>query len=533
MKEINARTLVHKIIQRRWFFLTPLVIAVALSLAYSRQVKVYRSSAIITFQTEYLMAEQDPTLMRSFENKVRNLVSSLLYGDSLKLITKIAYPELDPNQDIANFNRKASRLGSDGGIKLAFRKDDYRALSISHDSVDPKEAYNVVKATIEAVNQANQEDTKRKIKSSTSFLKKEIDRYKNKLEEIEEKIFRLKSGMAITSAKNQAQTVSNSIADYDLSIAQAIKYQESLPELKFELGVSERELKRISDKLENKSYLSEASELQAALDIDNDSFLSELRKSIIEKKQTATALASQGFLKEHPKRKAIEGELKSLERMEAERIRKLNSAQDKETLELAKLKLEQKLRADLEKKTREVDQLKDKIKIMQSYKDSVTTDSDSINSSLDAISKHKTSLLELEHEKMITSEAYNQAASELEVINRKGRAEEGDIAMRITLAEEPKLPKNPLALAHASTVAMSVIISLAFGVSLVALMEMLDTSFHTAGELEKLANIPVLGSIERISTISEIRKKANKELLIISLLILIYIFSGVIIKIIF
>ena len=542
---ISFEKLFAKLIRRRWLFITPVCVVMSLVIAYTNLVDLYRANAIALFKTEYALADMKKGLGGAADEKAQALSASLRFGEPLRRIVSKTWPDLDPEKDSVKFNSYAQSLGSPGGIQLSFRRDDYRALSISYTSSDPNLAYRVVKATVDTLVEENSDDLDRRVTKSAAFLKKEINKAKEDLRKVESKILRAKSGLTPAStdmssaAKNNQYEDTNgdstpslapAVADYNVALEQALKYQETLPELQFNLKIATKEYERLRERLENKEYLKDSGGIENMLNLDNDSILVEVRGTLLAKKKMRHSLAAQGYLEAHPKRRALESEIKSLERLEKDRRNELTREAGSKKYEIARLQFEQKIRAELAAKKQLIDKLTDKIKVLESYKDEIKSQKGKYIDNLDLISAQTTNLQELESEKLHALEAYKVAAAELELVKRRARAEEDDVGLRVTVVEPPKVPLHPLPFAHLSTVFMGLVLSIAAGLCLVCAVDVLDGSVRTTAELQALVPVSVLGAVDRMTSEVEMRRSKQVNLIMFAVLVIFAIFSEFILK---
>lgn len=493
-------SLPYKIIQRKWLVITPLVVVMSLIFAYTRNVDLYRSSAIVTFHTEYMLADRDATIKNLFEEKVSAIVGSLKFGDSLRSITQKVWPDIDPASDPVAFNNRTQSLGSKSGIELSFRRDNYRALNIAYTSKDPDEAYRVVQATIDTLVDESKHRTERRVASSSTFMLREIEAYRVKLKELDQEIARLESGLGPLAASDDegGEAVVRPGPLGKGEFADSLRYSESLPKLEFNLKVAEKELERLVERLESGAYVQEARKLEAMLPHSDDRVLAELRSAIADKEKQRNVLSSQGYLKLHPKRKALEAEIRNLQTLQEERLKALQEQVGEQGFEMAKLELESQLRSEIAKKTEELSRLRDQISVLKQYEQELAKQSDTLVTQLDVISAQRSRLEQLKQQKYVTSQAYNQAVTELEIIKRQGRADQGDIGLRITIAEAPQVPKHPLPLAHMSTIFMGLALSFAGGIGLVCVLDSLDSSVEGMSELRDIVPVPVVGEVDRM-----------------------------------
>jgi hypothetical protein len=225
-------------------------------------------------------------------------------------------------------------------------------------------------------------------------------------------------------------------------------------------------------------------------EVDKDPLLSEVRTSIVEKLQSLQVLTSQGYGAEHPKRKMLSVELQGLRALEQQRLEELSTE-------------------------------------INSPQSTPTTQLDSSNPARNA------RVVELKREREGIMTAYVRTVEELEYTKRRGRVETtDDVGLEIIIEEPPTVPKTPVPFAGLSFILMSGFLSLATGIGLFTLIEMMDSSVHSVTQLESISELPTLGVVEKIREPREARLSLQREIFIGASLLTIVLLSNQIIKII-
>ena len=524
LKQNTFTTLPARIFQRKWLIIVPVAVVMSLVSGYAKNVDLFRSSAIVSFQTEYMLADRDQAIQSLFEDKMQSVVGSLRFGDPLRSITSKVWPELDPDENPVQFNNKAQKLGGDSGVQLAFRRDNYRALNISYTSSNPEEAYKVVQATIDTLIEEARARTARRVTSSAAFLESEITKYQQKLKALDKEIVRIESGLGSDEQGDTFVATAGSGPDANPFLNKN-KYRRTLPQLEFDLKVETRELDRLRTKLNDKEYLQNEEDLSEVLAQVDDPILAEVRDTLANKQKEKSLLSSQGYLAKHPKQRALAAEINNLRQLEKSRLTELRSQSDSQTFETAKVKMESRLRQKISEKSAEVQRISDRISVMKQYEAELGAQQSELVSHLDVISAQRSRLEQLKHEKNVTGEAFHQAVSELELIGRQGRADADEIGLRIIVSEPPKVPKNPLPLAHMSTIVMGLAISLAIGIGLICLLESMDSSVRNAAELRAIVPVPVIGEVDKMISTEELTSRRIKIGALCAFLFLFVLFS--------
>lgn len=490
-------TIVDSVIRYKWLLIAPVVATMILIHSYTEKVDYYKSSAIITFSTEYALAQTDPGILATFQTRIRDLVTSLKFGETLRQITKLSYPEVKPDENPPRFNGLTSKLGSKNGIKLAFRRDNYRALTVSYTAKDPNEAYNVVKATIDTLKGEAKSNSARRVKKSEEFLLRDMERYRSQISTLDREIVKLTNGVGDGLSGTEVFDIdSRGSIDVSAGFRSSRKDNKSIAQLEIELAVQKNELERLKEKLTKKDFGQAA--LAAFGGSSKDKLLEDLRLSIVAKTKEQNLLTSQGFRDAHPKRRAVQAEINSLEKLFKTRVKELESGTKENSL-LAVLDQEQKVREKISEKAEDVAALEEKIAALKIFKEEFKAQSENSNSELNSLARLKTKLEALHHEKSVLLSQLNIAAEELERTKRLGRADAEEIGLIIEVSEAPRIPRNPVPLTDLPIYAMGLAMSLASGVALVTGVKTLDTSISNIEELQSLIEAPVIGGINQFN----------------------------------
>ena len=92
----------------RWplLFIIPFLLVLTGLLAYVANIKIYRSNAIVLFQSNYIPVENHFTILDKVEDQPVKIVRSLLYGDPVKSIIDKVWPEIK-NDELAIMDWKS------------------------------------------------------------------------------------------------------------------------------------------------------------------------------------------------------------------------------------------------------------------------------------------------------------------------------------------------------------------------------------------------------------------------------------------
>ena len=517
----------------RWplVFILPFIVVLTGLVVYVANIKIYRSDSIVLFKSNYIPVEDHFTVLDKVEDQPVQIVRSLLYGDLAQKIVLSVWPELKNNE--VEINSKIQSLRGDNGVKLKFQRDNNNALQISYDSIDPIISYQVVRATIVALQDYNRQVTEDRLENAVIYLEKELEVSKNEIEQLEQQIVRVRSGLPLSILElNKKETdilkeilnlmpIDTDFSD-EKSLEKLLKFEESVAELNLKLEISKKELEQFESDLQTKKYLEDISNLELLLGSTNNPEISKLSNSILEKEEILSGFKSKGFLEAHPDVILIQNEIDNLKKLKQEKLLSLKENTYSENKELTDLRLESLHKNRIEEKRKEIKAVEDRIVATKAFQEQMKEKGITFDDRLNELSQRKALLLELENKKLVASHSYAQMAKRLGVIKREGRVDQDKFGLSIKVAENPKIPENPIPFAGLPIIIMGISVTIGILFVLASLMSLYETSVFSAIDLFKIVEIPVLGVVDSFTTKSIVIRR-RKKIRIIVLLILIYI----------
>jgi hypothetical protein len=503
------------IVNHPWLFFSPVVIIMSLLLAYSSQVNLYRSNAQLAF--EYVSdTSTDPGASGIVEQKKLRRARSILVGEPLHRLIRKAWPEINPKENPVAYNSKVQMLRSNRGLELEFRRDNPNFLTVGFTARTPQEAFLVTKAAVDTLVAVNEEETRKSLERSRTFLTKERDSMREKLAQFDSDILRLRRTIPEGSLRryDQERILSKSLPSLVSSITPDSSATDTLEGARLRLTLVERELERLNAALKEVTEGPPSSSRS-----DNEATLQQLSKEIFVKEQQLNALVFKGFKAAHPQRRSLEAELDSL--------RALREQRANEYLEGAVTAGEpggaqrtQRVLARIESKQAELEELREKVRVLESYQDESKRIQGALDDQIGELSKQTAKLAQLDSERALLLESYNAVSSKLESIEREGRVEEEDVGFKLTVLEKPRIPTRPLPLAHLPLVLMGVAVSLATGLTLSTIAQTLDSTVSSAKELQRIVSVPILGSIDAMVMKEELKASRRSRIIRLALLML-------------
>lgn len=489
-----------------WLFISTIVVIMSIIGAQLSFVAlIYESQALLSFET---LSEETASL----QDTVNRLTQKILTGGNVREIIQEVWPKLDSEDSAEEYESIRGWLRGRGGIKMSY---DPRAnfLTISLRATEPDICYKAVQATIDALTRENKRAARKKIEMGLDFLKEQLEYYKTKLNKIDQEIssikIKLKEKAENLSAKER-MLIFEITGELDFSAREQAaqqklaRYDEKIVELNLQLLSEEKRKERLEDVLKSGDF---AQVLLTSQDLNRDLYIMEYSKIIANKQLAIANLTSQGYLREHPEIKKFKREIEGLKRLIEKRKKEIRGEGQAEMDEMTRRDAEKKVKAEIQEIELHVETLKDKVDLIQevyqrdsqetAFKESVTETGE--------ISTLATRLKELREQKEISEGYLENIRKRMEEAQLESRVEEAEAGLNIIVVESPKKPSNPVPFQKTQKIVFGFLISVFVGALLAYLADSLDTSVKSSPELRSLLKVPILGSIDHINTLNEIR----------------------------
>ena len=498
------------------------IVNIAHAFIYAKPLS-YQCNAVLSFE---LAGETTTMERRSADPRKelidarRDLLSRTLLGENIQRIVESIEPDISEKTNPAKYNTLVMKL-RDPKSGIQIRQDDksnINLVDISFANTDPDLCYRVVRATVEAVKSESKRAAAGKAQSKIDFLDKQVDFYKNRITAIDRESENIRGFLIdnfsllterekdlIAGVTGESETVKQQKL---LSFA---KYDETLAQLNLELI----ELERKKDNL-NKQLAGDVSALRRRPEESrSDIFLEEYSKAIAAKELEVASLISSGYKPEHPQIKKIRSEMERLK--DLGKIRRNELAGDSDMLDSDAVK--SRIALDIEDLDSQLESLKTKIKAISEYRRGAVEQFRPKDIGRKDIADKAARLIELGREKEINEGYYLEIRKQLEEAELKGRVEKEEPGLRIVTVEEPRMPSSPMPLQRIKPLLMGVILAIAVGLTLAYIVDSLNSSLRTGKELRRLIMIPVLATLDKITTAEELAGlRLRRKIIIIGLI---------------
>jgi len=516
MKEQNAPFSLDTIaflFRRPWLFIFPFVIITNIVVAYlNYQPVVYNSSATVSFETG-----EAPVFDKKLIQQKKDLISNIFLGRGIYEVVHEVWPKVSEETNPKKFNELVSRLRARNGIQVKYDDPDYPSfLTISFMSGEPQVCYKVVQAVIDKIINENKKISGKEIEASLAFLRKQVNFYKGKLQEIDRGMSRIKSELrekSSTLSDSEKILVDDVIENNNLpeednpAMQKFIKYDEILTEFNLQLLETQKAKESMVGRLKTGKFEIEP---LSAENINNDTIIKEYSQAIAEKKLDLTQFVSKGYLPEHPDIKRLEREIKDLKELKEGRIKELTSSIPFNLEEMKKAK-EKILRDELEKSEFQIETLEEKINLIKGYKEKAEEELKRRAPESSEIFDKVSELIELRNEKEINMGYYFELRKELEQEELKSRIEKEEAGFKIEVIEPAKVPLEPIPFQRVTKIFMGLIFAVAAGGGLSYVADMLDNSVKSTAELRELLTLPILATINKLNSPEDIKSKRLKN----------------------
>lgn len=536
--ETFSITSIEFIFRRPWLFISSVVII--MSLVYSKvslDPLEYESKAVLSFETA-----EDSSSDRFSEKKLvrikTNLVKKALLGDSIRSIVREVWPEVGEQEYPSEYNKLLENLRSPKkGIQIVDeKKSPPNLLELSYRNEDPEVCYKALLTTIDAIKRENKRETEEKMEAKLSFLRDQLEFYREKINLMNKEISdirdelvqrfpelteREKDLVAEIGVKRQSGLVKQG------SLETFVMYDEMLTKLNLELLEAEKNKENLEKRLKSGTYIPKVRPEKKST--QQDIFVGEYSKAIVNKELQIAELRSRGYTQNHPEVRKIQLQIDRLKTMTGERLTSLEEEDGSGLYEREVAK--EKAVSEIEEINFQIESLEDKINLIEERRKISQEQLKPVEGEGKSNVYERTGRLkDLQNEYQINEGYYLDIRKQLEEAELKARLEQEEAGFKIDVIEEPLVPLDPISYQKVKLLMLGLIISLMVGSGLAYFVDSLDNSVRSAKELRDLLSIPVFASIDRMNTAKEIMTKRVHRNTIIIILFIFVILSKILVK---
>lgn len=501
------------IFRHPWIIICSIVIMVNMAHAYisSKPLK-YQCRAVLSFELvgDSFGERRSADPKKDLIDARRDLISKVLLGDSIQSIVEDVWPGINAKKDPMAYNNCVERLRNPGyGIQI--QQDDktnINLVNISYISTNPQFCYKVVNAAAHAIINENKKISEGRIQAKIIFFNKQLDFYKNKVEKIDKEMNGLKSELLDNFSlltEQEKDIIVGITGDSEGAKQQRLttfaKYDETLAQLNMDLLEAQKKRENLQRQLSGDAGAYRRRTDDSAKE---DIFLSEYSKAVAAKELEIANLVAGGYKIAHPQIKKLQSEIESLK--ELGKLRNTELAE--ETGGFGKKSAKERITLDMEELDFQIDSLKSKIELIKGYRrGTVEQFKPRQEFGRKDISDKVSRLADLGKEKSINEGYYLDIRKQLEEADLKGRIQKEEVGLRIIMVEEPGVPIGPIRLQRIKPLLMGFLLSLVIGGGLAYLVDSIGNSVRTSEQLRALLMIPILATIDKITTVEQLAAK--------------------------
>ena len=516
-KNTNIFESIEFIFRHPWIFISPFIIIMSVVFVKISDIPpVYETSAAVTFETRGA-----PAVKGGYGYAIKMFIRKLQTNESMDRIANEVWPDVSAKDNPDRFHALRGQLE---GIRMVHDLQE-NIMNISFRSKDPKLCFKVIQATINRLRVEIRERTMETIEIGLTFLKKQEEYYGNKIKAINKEISAIKVDLGkrakdLTNAEriliSEITGERNLVVRDQAAMQKLAKYDEMLSELQLELLEAQKKKNALKNSLESGKYLTGLPGENPEADV----YVKRYSEQIADKELEIVNLTLRGFMSEHPQIKKLERDIQSLKALMQRRIEAISEGVEERAVqksETAKKEAEERIKSQIEEVDLKIATLEEKIELIRKKYDEASPQSfggSSVSSEL------ASRLNELTEEKSISQGYYQEIRRQLGEAELKTRVEETQAGLALVIIKKPQIPTGPIPFQRTPKIVFGLIISLFIGTGLAYTSESMDNSIKSASELRELLHTPILGSVDRIATIGEVRLKMfRKNIIIISLIV--------------
>ena len=461
------------VIRRRWFFIVPCAVVIAVAMVVSCFLpKAYRAETILLVQEQQVMNPliQGLAVSTSVGERLRTLREELLSWTSLSRLVH----ELDLDKRVRNplvFERYIKQLQRD--ISVRMRAQDL--ITISYEDEDPKLAQKLVNTLTHIYMNRSVESQSAEAETAIKFIESEMAVYKKQLEQSERSLREFQE-LYVTQMPVATQ-LNEQIIDAQVLLAQLLVENTTEHPQVIQLKQRIEELKRTRNE-EIKRVI--ASALAKGAD-------PEIYQSISKALDAPLTQADAADSKIENAKKAYAAWVERLDNSTTT----LNQAQAATPLQVISTS--------------------GPAQPGQASTPKVEVVGPSSPLLLSLAPHEQQELARLTRDYDVYHETYQQMQQRLERAKVTQRLGDSDEGTKFKVLEPARLPLKPVRPNRVKVFFFSMVLGIFIGAGVAFVAEYLDQSFQSAEELQVALELPVLGSISTILTEADLEERARRR----------------------
>ncbi len=349
-------------------------------------------------------------------------------------------------------------------------------IAISAQAHNAKVAAVIANTTAELLIKRNLNSKLGEINQVKNTVEDQLKYFSQKVQESENALKIYKEANKITYLDKESEEIFKRITEAE------VEYNKTVTEL----NASRNRLAFVKDKLSQ-----EREELVPYITTITSPWAQELKKKLVDLEVQYTTLRVQDYSENHPKMRQLRSQIEEAKKNLKE-----------ETLKIAKGENTIDPLSEIQKHLEEIATLEVEIHTDEAEEKALKKVLNSYNNSLSTLPQKELELGKLQRDKAVADEIYTMLLQKRE----EAKIKEAEKISNIRIIDPARIPRGPIRPRKKVNLLLGFFLGCTLGIGLALSLEVLDTSIKTVEDIEKLTNLPVIGTIPKI-------KNGSKEYL--------------------
>lgn len=464
--EIDLREYFWILWRKKWILVVLFVIAVVSAYFVANSMTpIYKTSAMI-------MLQENDGMQNLFAGEMFGGGNDKISTYSRMIKTRSFLEQVIKEMDLRNENGdyiSASGLNSSITVSSIPGTD---LLEIGIEDSNPKKAMAIVNTLINLFEEQNVQMNRASMAGAREFIEKQKEKVEKDLRRAEDQLLTYKNQNNVVIPTEQAKQTLDKLVEVE-----GLKYKARI-----ELGAIDASVLRVKQEL-----IMQSEQTISSIVISQNSLIKKYKGQIADLESQLVGLRKI-YSSKHPEIIKTESQIQELEIVLSQEVEEEVSTQTK-TLNPVYQSLQQDL-VNLE-----ASRLSNEAKV-EGYDELI----EEYQMELDELPTKELEVLRLERNAKVTGEIYTMLLTKAEEIKISEAMQTSDIY----LVDPAYLPENPVKPNKRMLILMSGFLAILVGVGLILLLEVMNTKVKNAEEIERMLNLPVIGSIPDINKMKKL-----------------------------
>jgi len=497
------------IFRRPWLIICSFLLIFNAIQAYSSTIPaVYNAQAVLLFESALGTSAKKDVI-----NEKKETAEKILTGSNIDPILEEVIKNKPEVERKATYEHLRSKLmNSKTGLRFSWEEKGIgNILNIYFEYGNASDCYKTVKAAMDMIIKESEQGFTREMEANLLFLNNQLKFYKDRLSEIESESEDIRQGLLSRYSEltpKEREVVLKFSDGADLSKTDesqdATAAGDGVIKLRKDLADFKERRKKLQTSLDDGTFMAQS----IIADIDEgDLFLKEYKKMVASKEMEIDSLLSRGYKEEHPQVKQLREEVNRAKEMRKKRMERLAPT---ETANSDYDEARQRVNLEIKELDMKMALIVDNLKNVDANSPAASRQDAKALNRKGAIKEQVLKLSNLANEKTV-NEAYHQdMRKNLANAELKYRTESEAAGFKISIVQEPVLPVKPDSSKARGAALRGFMTALLISLGIGYVSYRLKNAIHSDHELEDLLGIPVIATIDNITTRKDMIAKNSR-----------------------